>query len=97
MNIEKQIILLREELRKHNHNYYVLDNAVYQFIKWLQLGLHSKPTGILNVNHFYDDLLLMQEKWLGNVLSVANFELLIPDDNIDLLVSKRKILKTHSN
>ena len=27
MNMEEQINQLREELRKHNHNYYVLDNA----------------------------------------------------------------------
>ena len=28
MNIEEQINLLREELRKHNYNYYVLDSAI---------------------------------------------------------------------
>ena len=26
MNIEEQINRIREELREHNHNYYVLDN-----------------------------------------------------------------------
>ena len=34
MNMEEQINLLREELRKHNHSYYVLDNATitdYEF------------------------------------------------------------------
>ena len=34
MNMEEQINQLREELRKHNHNYYVLDNATitdYEF------------------------------------------------------------------
>jgi len=24
---------------------------------WQQLGLHTKPTGLLNINHFYDQLL----------------------------------------
>ena len=28
MNIEQQINKLREELRTHNHNYYVLDNPI---------------------------------------------------------------------
>ena len=41
MNIEEQINLLREELREHNYNYYVLDNATisdYDFdIKLKQL------------------------------------------------------------
>ncbi len=41
MNVEQQINLLREELRKHNYNYYVLDNATisdYEFdIKLKQL------------------------------------------------------------
>jgi DNA ligase (NAD+) len=34
MSIEQQILTLREELRKHNHNYYVLDSATisdYEF------------------------------------------------------------------
>jgi len=31
----------------------------FEVLTWLQLGLHNKPTGILNVNGFYD-LLLQQ-------------------------------------
>jgi uncharacterized protein (TIGR00730 family) len=29
----------------------------FEVLTWLQLGLHSKPIGILNVNGFYDHLL----------------------------------------
>ncbi len=50
MNIETQIIALREELREHNHTYYVLDNATIsdfefdQKLKQLQLleGAHPQ-------------------------------------------------------
>lgn len=29
----------------------------FEVLTWLQLGLHQKPTGVLNVNGFYDFLL----------------------------------------
>ena len=54
MNIEEQIDLLREELRKHNYNYYVLDNATisdYDFdikLKQLQALEEANP-------EFYDE------------------------------------------
>ncbi len=67
---------------------------LFEIITWLQLGLHSKPIGILNVNHFYDDLLLMLEKMVKKgFLSMENFELLIVDDTIDSLLHKMKKFK----
>ena len=30
---------------------------LFEILTWLQLGLHSKPIGLLNINNFYDDLL----------------------------------------
>lgn len=33
-----------------------------EIITWKQLGLYTKPIVILNINHFYDDLLAMLEK-----------------------------------
>jgi uncharacterized protein (TIGR00730 family) len=33
-----------------------------EMITWKQLRLHSKPIIILNINHFYDDLLRMLKK-----------------------------------
>jgi len=48
---------------------------------WQQLGLHTKPTGVLNINQFYDQLLsfldhTVQEKFLhpqhrANLMSAA--------------------------
>ena len=35
----------------------------FEITTWGQIGLHGKPIGILNINEFYDDLLLMAKKW----------------------------------
>ncbi len=54
---------------------------------WQQLGLHTKPTGVLNINQFYDQLLsfldhTVQEKFLhpqhrANLISAADAGLLL--------------------
>ena len=67
---------------------------LFEILTWLQLGLHSKPVGLLNVNHYYDDLLLMLEKMVKKgFLAIDNFELLIVDDQIDRLLEKMKNFK----
>ncbi|MCK5872754.1 MAG: TIGR00730 family Rossman fold protein [Methylococcales bacterium] len=67
---------------------------LFEIITWLQLGLHSKPIGLLNVNHYYDDLILMLEKMVKKgFLSMENFELLIVDDQIGNLLIKMKNFK----
>ncbi len=67
---------------------------LFEILTWLQLGLHSKPIGLLNVNHYYDDLINMLEKMVKKgFLSMENFELLIVDDEIDPLLEKMKSFK----
>ena len=67
---------------------------LFEILTWLQLGLHSKPIGLLNVNHYYDDLINMLEKMVKKgFLSMENFELLIVDDEIDSLLEKMKSFK----
>lgn len=67
---------------------------LFEIITWLQLGLHSKPIGLLNVNHYYDDLILMLEKMVKKgFLSMENFELLIVDNQIDNLLIKMRNFK----
>jgi uncharacterized protein (TIGR00730 family) len=44
----------------------------FEVLTWLQLGLHNKPTGVLNVNGFYDFLLkqmdvMVEQKFLKPV------------------------------
>ncbi|RZP04953.1 MAG: TIGR00730 family Rossman fold protein [Flavobacteriales bacterium] len=67
---------------------------LFEILTWLQLGLHSKPIGLLNVNHYYDDLILMMEKMVRkDFLAIENLELLIVDDQIDRLLGKMKNFK----
>jgi len=64
---------------------------LFEIITWAQLGLHQKPIGLLNVNGFYDDLILMLEKMVKKgFLSVENYELLIVEDQIGNLLRKMK-------
>ncbi len=67
---------------------------LFEIITWLQLGLHEKPIGVLNVNGFYDDLLSLMETMVKNgFLAMANFELLLIDDSIDTLLQKMREFK----
>ncbi len=67
---------------------------LFEILTWLQLGLHTKPIGLLNVNHFYDDLLTLLENMVRKgFLSMDNFELLLVDNKIDSLLDKMKNFK----
>jgi len=64
---------------------------LFEIITWLQLGLHQKPIGLLNVNGFYDDLLKLLETMVRNgFLKIANFELLLVSDDIKDLLHKMR-------
>ena len=67
---------------------------LFEILTWLQLGLHSKPIGLLNVNHYYDDLIVMLQKMVEKgFLSKDNLKLLIVDDQIDTLLEKMRNFK----
>lgn len=62
---------------------------LFEILTWLQLGLHDKPIGLLNVNHFYDDLLQLLETMVRKgFLKMDNYELLLVDDSIGALLQK---------
>lgn len=67
---------------------------LFEIFTWLQLGLHSKPIGLLNINHFYDDLLNLLETMVRKgFLQMENYELLLVDKNIENLIAKMKDFK----
>lgn len=71
---------------------------LFEIFTWLQLGLHSKPIGLLNVNRFYDNLLKLLENMVRKgFLSLENYELLLVDDNINTLLQKMKNFKDPKN
>lgn len=65
---------------------------LFEIITWLQLGLHKKPIGLLNINGFYNDLIKMLETMVRKgFLSVENYSLLLVDsDPINLLKKMEK-------
>lgn len=62
---------------------------LFEIITWSQLRLHQKPIGLLNSNGFYDDLIKLLQKMVAKkLLSKSNFELLIVETDIKLLIEK---------
>jgi len=59
----------------------------FEVLTWLQLGLHNKPIGILNVNGFYDFLLKQMDVMVEQqFLKPANRKLVITSgDPIELI------------
>lgn len=67
---------------------------LFEIITWLQLGLHQKPIGLLNVNGFYNDLIKMLETMVRKgFLSVENYSLLLVDSNPISLIKKMEEFK----
>lgn len=62
---------------------------LFEILTWGQLGLHRKPIGILNSNHYYDDLLELLQKMLQKgLLKESNMHLLLVSDKIEDLIQK---------
>ena len=62
---------------------------LFEIITWLQLGLHSKPVGILNVHGYYDKLLEFMELTVKKGYQpFEQFDLLQVDTHIDGLLDK---------
>lgn len=59
----------------------------FEVLTWLQLGLHSHPVGVLNVNGFYDHLLLQMDVMVEQrFLKQANRNLVLTSaDAIELV------------
>lgn len=62
---------------------------LFEIITWLQLGLHDKPIGLLNINGFYDALLSQLEEMVKRgFLKMENYNLLLVSESIADLFSK---------
>jgi uncharacterized protein (TIGR00730 family) len=61
----------------------------FEALTWAQLGLHTKPCGLLNVHGYFDDLIrfvdhAVQEQFID----LANRGLLLVDDSPEVLLDK---------
>lgn len=62
---------------------------LFEIVTWLQLGLHQKPIGLLNINGFYNDLINLLENMVRKgFLSMENYGLLLVDSNPSQLIKK---------
>lgn len=67
---------------------------LFEMITWAQLGLHQKPIGLLNVDGFYDHLILFVQKMVdAGLLKVENQNMLLSSDNIEDLLGKMENYK----
>jgi len=61
----------------------------FEVLTWLQLGLHNKPIGVLNVNGFYDPLFAQMEMMVqSKFLKPANRDLVFNEADAQNLISK---------
>ena len=62
---------------------------LFEVLTWSQLGFHEKPTGLLNVNGFYQGLLsFLNHTTEQGFLKPAHLDLLIADDQPQALLKK---------
>lgn len=61
----------------------------FEITTWGQLGLHTKPIGILNINGFYYDLLQLAKSMVKKgFLKQTNLEAIVIDKSIEGLLKK---------
>jgi uncharacterized protein (TIGR00730 family) len=61
----------------------------FEITTWGQLGLHTKPIGIFNINGFYNDLLELSQTMIKKgFLKQANLDAVVVDDTIEGLLDK---------
>lgn len=62
---------------------------LFEIITWGQLGLHTNPIGLLNINGFYDELIAMLKTMVRKeLLKKENFDMLLIAEDIEELLEK---------
>lgn len=63
----------------------------FEMLTWAQLGLHKKPIAILNIDGFYDPLIVLIQTMVDKgFLKEVNQQMLLISNNIDSLLNKMK-------
>ncbi len=62
---------------------------MFEMVTWLQLRLHTKPVGVLNVENYYDHLLdFLRHCAAEAFIRPAHFDLIIVESNAPLLLER---------
>ncbi len=66
----------------------------FEMLTWAQLGLHKKPVAILNVDGFFDSLIIFIQTMVDKgFLKEVNQNMLLISDNLDDLLEQMKNYK----
>ncbi|API91577.1 cytokinin riboside 5'-monophosphate phosphoribohydrolase [Virgibacillus pantothenticus] len=64
----------------------------FEVFTWAQLGLHRKPCGLLNIQHYYDPLLsLFQHMTEQQFMEQKHFDVVLSDTEAKALIEKFRI------
>lgn len=55
-------------------------DELFETLTWAQIGIHQKPIGLLNVNHYFEPLLSMVDHALNENFIYAEHKILLIDD-----------------
>lgn len=67
----------------------------FEVLTWLQLGLHKKPIGVLNVDGFYDPLFAQMDVMVARgFLKQSNKDMVFNESDPQVLVDKMKHFDT---
>lgn len=63
----------------------------FEMLTWAQLGLHKKPVAVLNIDGFYDPLIVLTQSMVDKgFLKQVNQQTILVSDKIDELLKKMK-------
>jgi uncharacterized protein (TIGR00730 family) len=64
-------------------------DEMFELLTWGQLGLHTKPIGILNTSGYYDDLMRFLDSMVTkNLLRMSNREMILVSNHIEDLLEQ---------
>ncbi len=67
---------------------------LFEMLTWAQLGLHSKPIGVLNINGYYDSLIALVDTMIDNgFIKNIHKDMLLISNEVDDLLDKMKNYK----
>ena len=55
-------------------------DELFETLTWAQIGIHNKPIGLLNINHYFDPLLKLVEHALNEKFIYAEHKILMQHD-----------------
>jgi uncharacterized protein (TIGR00730 family) len=71
-------------------------DELWEAVSWSQLGYHTKPVGLLNVNGFYDGLIAFNARMIETgFIRAQHAGILLVDDALDSLLDKMMSYQPH--